>query len=264
MESFIQTIQRHPYYKVYWMGEKPIIVYEDHRFVVPILWLARQRGLIDSDVNMVRFDAHMDAIDFDESHLGDFQKLEGFGAVFDFCHDHLKREDDDWVTFALHQKLFDQVLTFCDGDDGDNPRYAERMFRIKRLDGILDVGGEFSDVSLRDEYGEMWDVAGWNFPHGLNDAPVLLDFDCDYFAHLWRGLPYSWADEFFEIEFCSRKSSEPQVSSWSNLLFARKIVEKAPFVTICLESEFCGGLQHSRRILQKLNTYLFDACLPLN
>lgn len=257
MKEFLSVIRDHKYYKVFMTGEKPVIVFDDHRFVVPILWLARKTGMIDENINMVRFDGHLDALDFQKDILGEFRAVDSFEAMFRFCEKKLKIEDDDWLSFVLHERIIKNVLTFCDRSDAINPAYADRMFRINRFDGILAHQGEFSQTPILKNHQELWDLVGWS-KFGINDAPVLLDIDCDYFTYQWRGEPYPWTDEFYKIEF----SNGPSLTAgFSNRSFIDKIIERSPFVTICLEPDFCGGKESAWKILEKLAHCMFDGLL---
>ena len=100
---------------------------------------------------MVRFDAHLDALNFKESILKEFRTINRFEDVFRFCEQRLSGIDDDWLTFALHEGLINNVLTFCDGKGEVNQNYADRIFKIKHLDGVLYDQGEFADDTKKEK-----------------------------------------------------------------------------------------------------------------
>src|SRR3990167_3738146 len=95
MERFTGSIKEHKYYQVLMAGAKPVIVFDDHRFVIPVLWLARQCGIIGLNINMVRYDGHLDNLDYDQGLSPVFTALKSFDEAFDFADRQMKKEDDD-------------------------------------------------------------------------------------------------------------------------------------------------------------------------
>jgi hypothetical protein len=250
MENFIKQIQEHPYYQVTMFGDKPIIVFEDHRFVIPILWLAQKMQVIDGNINMIRFDGHFDALNYQKAIDHPYRRLTDFSSAYEFAKDKLGAIDDDWQTFAFDQNLVNRVLIFCDRKEETNVKYADRIFSLKRLDGILGYNGEFADETPQ----PVWDVIGWKIPGIMDNSPVLLDIDCDYFTYQWRGSILPWQKEFYEKEF----SPKSEAHGWSNRSFMELLIAKAPFVTICLEPDFCGGREHANQILSDLQKNIFN------
>lgn len=227
MQEFIKTLEKHRYYKIFLMEKKPVIVFDDHRFVVPVLWLAHQHGIIDQTIDMVRFDGHLDNLDFNPNIKEDFAKLKNFDEAFLFAEEKLKKEDDDWLAFSLDQKLCDRVVNIYEGHDQPNPRYAQKMIQFKGWSRIPDGSGLFEVIE--------------------EEGPLLLDIDCDYFTFKWRGSIQPWNDVFYQKEFSGPSRG-----------LAEQIIARAPFVTICLEPDFCGGVENARGILRNLSKFLFN------
>lgn len=221
---FVEAIRRHKYYKVFLMGEKPIIVFEDHRFVIPVLWLAHQCRILSPQVNMFRFDGHLDNLDYDQELSPAFKALRTFGEAFEFAENQMKKEDDDWLMLALDQKLINKALTICGRADEPNPRYGERNFKLASLNAVSGNDKEFLG------------------------GPVLLDIDCDYFVFQSQKKWSAWTTEMYEKEFSN--------------FHIEKVLETAPFVTICRETDFCGGPENVRDILGQMNTFIFSGALP--
>ncbi len=200
-------------------GPKPVIVYDDHRFVVPVLWLAHQHGIIDGKTSMVRFDAHYDALDVKPQVGEDFKKLKDFARVFAFCRDHLGPIDDDWQSFVFQTNLIQHVYLFCNRKDQLQSPHLNRM-----------------SITRNFEYNETLDKA----------KSIVLDIDCDHFVYAANGKIHPWSEELYHKEFSEYFS------------FMQKIVQRSPFITICLEPDFCGGRDKAHLILEQLKKLFFS------
>lgn len=233
MRELTGVISQNPYYRVNEKHQKPVIVFDDHRFVVPVLWLAKKLGITGPSMSLVRFDGHYDALPVGPDLIAGFGELKNFDDVVKFCAHKLGGIDDDWQSFAFEAELVEQSLIFCGREDEVPECWAGRLRRIKSAGKIFETPG-----------------AGM----GLHKVPLVLDIDCDYFTYHWQGKIFPWTDEQYDNEFSSgTKAGGRSVLSW-----LRQIIEQSPFVTVSLEPDFCGGRENSLKILDDLKDLIFN------
>ncbi len=261
MVDFVKKLRDHSYYNVYMLNEKPIIVFEDHRFVIPVLWLAQKLEVISPGIDMIRFDAHMDAVECDSGIQGIYSTIEDFNGVFEFARTKLRQNDDDWLTFATDVELVGNSVTFHEGSQSGTERHREKIYRLSCLEGELASRGQFGD-HVNSEH-PINSIVGWDWSKkSLRSAPILLDIDCDYFTFSWRGKTFPWQRSFYQDEF-SPTAEDVEMNGWTNLKFIKIIIKRAPFVTICLEHGCCGGKDNAKAILGSLNSVLFEDVINL-
>ena len=276
MSEFVETIKEHDYYKLYFLNSKPIIIYEDHRFIVPILWLAKKHKLINSGINMFCMDGHIDGLlhQKNKDKIKNFANLSSFEDVFIFCRDQLGTMDDDWIKLLMDCDLLNDIVVAGDNrnhfDDKEYVDVNKEKHRLRTMfgfEGSFDYQGSLADLARPDLYNELWQIIGWeNVPRKgfeMDSVPILFDIDCDYFIYSWRGRSYAWRKDFYEIEF-NKISSYDSASGWSGREFLLKLLDRAPFITIALESVCSGGKQESKNILGELNSQLFNGVIDLN
>lgn len=112
-----------------------VVIYDDHRFILPVLWCARKEGLIDNLPTLMTWDYHFDnnidhaSIDNAPQALSVDQSVE---EVFDFA-DKLQGDDDTWLTAAMEGGLVgDAIYGFLPSTDGDGFRAMGSGYRDRR------------------------------------------------------------------------------------------------------------------------------------
>ena len=95
----------------------------------------------------------------------------------------------------------------------------------------------------------------------MADTPILFDIDCDYFTFQWRGRTNAWLAKFYDEEFSTKASTYFSTKGWSNLILMTRLIQRAPFVTMAIEPDFCGEIADARQIVKCLNDKLFNGVI---
>lgn len=259
--EFIEQLLANGYYAVFGPEERPVIVFRDHRFLVPVLWLARQTGMVREGTDMFRFDAHLDCAGLEEGRAAErFRQARDFSEVFGLARAVLSDRDDDWLALALEAGLVGRCVTVGPPDSAGG-RYAGRSYTVPMLEGLLDSRRKPRPEAVP----ELWEAAGWPLAEPrMADTPVLLDIDCDYFSFRWRGGQNAWLDRFYEREFDKRPVDCGAGQARSPHWFMRSLIGRAPFVTVAVEPDFCGGEAEARGILGQLDRRFFNGVIDLS
>lgn len=242
-------------YTAYAVGDQRIMSYESHRFILPVLWMAREMGVIDRPVNVVYFDRHPDALEPPEivKKSNAFNNMIFFDQVFDYARDRMSFCNDDWVKMAMNMGLVQDALLI--GGDSHIPQIFDVKYvdvndnahLIKRLPSLAEAFKDYrhwTDPSMEKILGVDYDSQGLHFK---KDISLWLDIDLDYFTVVRDRHIYSWHDELFQAEFYTENAQ-----SWSGQRFFYELFKKSPIVTVARESEFCGGQAECDYIWQTL------------
>lgn len=205
---------------------KEILIHEDHRWVLPLVVDAQQRGLLPRPVPVALFDRHTDCAQ-------PRRPLPAIATVEDalrLCEDHLSPHDDDWLIAGIETGILADVFLFgVDDRMGDLP---------------LAVGNQAV-------FGR-WEMPGFLPEVGVNarrllegSGPILLDIDLDCFAYAYRDQVWPWSEEIFAHQFSGEQTL------W------RSLVQRAGLITVCREAGCCGGDAHADRIWNLCRKFLF-------
>lgn len=277
MEDFVLTVSKNHYYRCYSNDGQPIFVYEDHRFIVPILWFAQSKNIITYPINLVYFDKHHDALldPKGKEIVSEIAKAKTFNDVFRIVSDNLSPRDDTWLRVLMDLEIVKDAVVIgslrnagyqWEENKADLNEKGHLLENISSLECAFDYQEKLSDWSKCVSLEPLWAILGWEYNiykkhFVINDnTPILLDFDLDYFTFNWRGRNYSWQDDFYGIEFDTQSSYET-TEGWSGEKFLNKLIKRAPFVTIAKESGCCGGKQESASVLENLNNKLFSGAI---
>lgn len=274
IDKFLTAIKNIDYYHYYDFNGKPIIVYDDHRFIVPILWQAKSMGIIKCPLNIIYFDQHHDALEPQkrEEIARDFKKAKCLGEVYHITQEKLGVNDDDWLRVAMDLAIVKDAVLIGHPSGADFQRdqlekyigldgEAHLLKNIYSLEGAFRYQGALADWAKDYLLKPIWDIIGWkSIPKSgftMDEQPVLVDFDLDYFTFPWRGRNYAWRDDFYNKEF-DEISSYSTTTGWSGEKFLNKLIQKASFITIAREPRCCGGKEESDSILNKLSEKFFN------
>jgi hypothetical protein len=272
MKKFLDIIKDKNYYKCYSIGDKPIIIYEGHRFIVPILWLAKMNNIINFPINFICFDRHTDTLDNPDKNremINRMQNSKNFNDVFDFVDKELHENNDDWLKLLMNLNFIQDAVIIGGGatsnyrqeldyiDSGGNKHLIKNL---SNLENAFEYQGTLSDISKNHQFKQIWDIIGWEYIQKkrfiMQNKPIFLDFDLDYFTFQWRGRNYAWQNNFYHYEF-DHETKYFTTNGWSGAKFLNKLIKRTPFITIAKESKCCGGKDESSRILEKLNDKFF-------
>ena len=103
----------------------PVVMYEDHRFILPVILEAQKEGVIPTPSVLVGFDQHHDALP-PRSGLGEIPRLHKDGYPPEefqtMVCDHLSPQDDDWLRAGMELGLISDAVVFGVRDRHDVDR----------------------------------------------------------------------------------------------------------------------------------------------
>lgn len=267
----MQRLSHRANFHTYSVDGKPVVLYEDHRSLVFVLWHALHTAkVLTAPPMLVYFDQHDDAKAPSSAAMLAAQTLRKSSTekdILSFVEWDLGVLDDDWLFGAMELGVVgDAVLVGCE-DAGNLGRFdstyvdhtgiSHRIWHLDHLWDALENKGSLTDQCRRSELSPLWDALGWN-PQGYfatEAVNLVLDFDLDCFAGRFAGCTLPWPPDIFANSF-ARRSVElnGRISAQEFLLALR---DQSPFVTIARESPFCGGTAHSQQILETLDQILW-------
>jgi len=248
-------------------------LHENHRWVLPIIHYAQERGTLPKPCTLVMFDAHHDAKR--PSCIEEICRIRKAGITIKnlicLCKDKLCRHDGDWVKAAMELGLIDDAVIFGVEDrwssnrlksfkDHRGDRHRVELLGLPRLE--LEPQGSLSDIAQEGFY-ELWNILDWQcisnegFTFAKCAKKILLDFDLDCFVINWRDYLFPWPDEVFEKEFFT-PSTHWSTEGWTGKKLLDELVSRAALLTIARESKSCGNGEKADQILGKVNHFLFD------
>jgi hypothetical protein len=262
------------------LDDVPVIVHEDHRWLLPIAYFAQEKKLLPKPCTLTVFDQHDDGVKPDCT-PGLLDPNISLRALIDLCQApprqstavapelsrHLRPLDDDWVKAGMELGIFGDAVIFGGWERGgrrdssqlytDKATGKPHSIKIVSLPkAALSFKGELSDWAR--EFEPIWKILGWtqkggfHFEDGLPKALLSIDLDC--FACSCHGQTFSWPTKLFEAEFLS----PTYCSEWTGKRFLHSLIAKAGIVAIARESECTGGPEESQLILEGLNSHAFD------
>ena len=250
---------------------KTIILYDDHRWILNVLFEACVLNLFHNIVpNVIYFDYHDDGfpthITLNKLGVDNVKDIDAraFLSMVEFDVRHF---DDNWITTGMELGLINNVV--CIGQEAndnidlwENNEYLDKRgvchkgYCIRHLQEELKQGGVF-DRNLRvtdDIISSIRNIFDYS-EHGFwaeVKSPFILDFDLDCFTSNETGEQRAWSEEQFKECYFSN----PEVYD-----FMCSLIDRVQVITICREPKCCGGLGESNKILGYLDRYFFDGAL---
>lgn len=281
MRLTLAELRQDPLYQFGSFGETPVVIYDDDRWLLPVLASAQSDGLLPQPALLVAFDLHHDALP-PRNGLGDIPSIRAGGypkeALFDLVRNHLSALDDDWIKAGMELGLISDAVAYGvhEGQPNvatthrDHLGHEHRLFIQVGLPGSeLEYQGHLSDLARSEGLSGYWDVLGWEhsgrggrfgFRRGLPKIIVNIDLDC--FAMYWRGYHLPWPDEVFEKEF-HKVSDYFSTDGLAGVDVFRDFCQRAGMITIAREPNCTGGPEKGATILRRVNRYLFGGELRL-
>ncbi len=281
IDMFLTVIKNSDYYSHYDFNGKSVIVYDDHRFIVPILWLAKSIGMIKCPLNMVYFDQHHDANDQKEDRDEKFKaaikilkKTKSFEEAFEITQNGgIRKSNDTWLKVLMDLAIVKDAVLIGGNANSDFKKYIEEGYvdvdekthqfkNIGMLKGVFDSKKILGNNYHEELFKPTRDIIGWYLGSKgrtatMNKEPILLDFDLDYFTFYCSRGHYIWDERFYHDEF-DVISNYHTTAGWSGKKFLNKLIQRAPFITIAREPTFCGGKEKTDNILNKLSEKFFN------
>ena len=268
----LSEIRRRTNYNIAYYKKKPVVIYDSHRCIIPTLWLSAFEGFFEKPYDIVFFDRHADTRKPLDATINSIKELinngPNFYDIYSLAEFKLNSINDDWLFSAMEMGLIENAVLIGGSENSplpyntytDHTHKIHNIYNIPCLSGAFYYQGDFSDLARKCELQALWDIIGWEIHNGhfqMNDKPILLDFDLDFFTFKWRSITKAWLHEFFNEEF-GLSNQHPPVDGWSGQLFVKSLVNKAPLITIAKETSICGGEQEVSDILNELNSFIFE------
>lgn len=253
------------------MGEihKPVIVYDDHRTILNVLFFARMRGILKQAPNLIFFDWHDDACVRIRKRMLSANKPKRFTEkeyerFWRFVEFKCSPNDDDWLSSGMYFDLIKHAVR-VGGEESSNietlneffKHKQHHMYAISHFDFETKSQGCFENrFSQKPEDNShirsIFDMR-WNTDEDVeNDVPLVLDFDLDCFTGSVGDTRIAWPEQVFYRRYVENRYAY-------NLLYRTAL--RAEFITICREPYYCGGIGEANKIISYLDKYLFDGQL---
>lgn len=256
--------------KVY---NKDVFIFEDHRYILNILFSAFFHKKLIEPPTLVYFDKHDDGRD----PIVSIEKLKrirkekpDLKKMWSFIEWELSPLDDDWLKVGMELGLIgDAILIGCTSADNfkdfrnsyrDHLGEEHLIFKVGHIwDGLLQKGW-LVDRAQKSKYCEIWNLLGIeNNPRiSINSerqkTKVILDFDLDCFTTYFQEDILPWPYEYFKKYFI-----KPYGKNYNRAKeFTDKLIRTAEFITIARESDYCGSFHNNAMILDSVNDIIFD------
>ncbi len=259
------------------IGDSPVMIFRDHRWTLPVLYLAGQMGRLELPARLVTFDRHRDSLppDSGRDELTRWRRNPGgLEELIRLVRDVLSPRDDDWILSGMELGLISGAVRFGTEPDGMETvtRYTDgfgvehRVFHLERPARELSWKGAFAGSGHSGESDGPAGVLPWD-PEtrtvGAGRGGLLLDFDLDFFTIGWDLHVFPFSAGVYNTEFfvpC-------QAAGYDDLrpaAFLREIVRASGAVSIACEPAFCGGASNAGTILEDLNRFLLGSALDLS
>lgn len=255
----------------YTFHDKHIMLYDDHRTLLNVLFEAKRLGTLPQTPNLIYFDLHDDAcVSLPKSQLLERMGVKNLSEAtskqfWSFVEFDLSELDDDWLLAGMELDLIGNAVLIGQEENTNiqdlHGRYVtedkieHELFSIPHLKNSLDSRGCLGDHIIKEPYYQnVRDILQFHnrqFDKG-NIRPFVLDFDLDCFTTECRGKTYAWPEDIFRMEY----NENYDVQRFMETLLAR-----ASFITICREPGCCGGLGEASKILSYLDRYFFYGTL---
>jgi len=213
---------------------KDIIIYEDHRFTVNALYYYYQKTNT-KHLNAFIFDKHCDLrdiTDVSKQYITENPKAT-FQELYNFVEFQLSEDDNDWCKAAMEMQLLKNYHLL----------FAERIRNVNET-SYSDFKGNIHSI----QYINKKEINNLKSHIDLLNTPFFLDFDLDCFSYYSKDT----------IKAMNLSEIKKHIDYDTNVIFFKTLVNKASFISICFESDHCGGFNESRKIFNSINKLFFD------
>jgi len=253
-------------------------IHDDHRFVLPLVYNAQEKGLLPKPCKIVSFDFHKDTGDVKDElkrEITELIKKEYSLSELIEVTERLGGNDDDWIQAGMNLGIFSDAIIFgvnyCFDEEDKCQEITDILGKKHHIEirsyfpGVmLGFKGELSDLLYKTTYKHLWDLLGWEyvgnpeykFKFKENNKKILLDIDLDAFTMEWDKFTFPWEDEVFEDRF--HKPGYGPTSEWSGKKFNDDLINQSGLITIAREPGCCGGEEKMDIIYSKVKKYLFN------
>jgi hypothetical protein len=253
-------------------SESEVIIYEDHRTILNVIYHLKNERNITSGLDIIMFDKHDDFCTPRASALrkvSSFLKTPSPEKLFQIVEFDLNVLDDDWVKMGMELGLIGNVFLFNSDESSVHIReaYKTKKFGTKYLYNIGDVWsalgyhGKLNDPIKR-EYTQLWNDLGWEMIDGkfrlsANRPKFIFDIDLDCFSTQILGKTIAIPEEIIIPRLTDY--SNPSYHYYHNSQkFMKDLIKYSEIVTLCFENGCCGGIREAHKIFNMVDYVLFE------
>jgi len=274
----IYGLSNHTNIEVYSFHDKYIILYDDHRSILNVLFETKKLGLFSTTPNIIFFDKHDDACN-PRINVKDLLEKWGIDKIEDvssrdfwsFVEFELSGLDDDWLLAGMELGLINHAVVIGQTENSNmrdlnnlfesSDGKVHELFDISHLNYSIGSRGCLGDNVIKEPYYEnVRNIFEYNQPpYGRYDKfskevtnPIVLDFDLDCFTTECENNVYAWPEAIFREKYYENEEVQ---------YFMHKLINRSTIITICREPACCGGLGESNKILGYLDRYFFNGWL---
>ncbi len=255
--------------------ESDVVVYEDHRTILNVLFYLKTHTKIEFPVNVILFDDHDDACEPSKEALRKIKKFNKktptLSEFWSFTEFDLRYMDDDWIKAGMELNLIDTLFLFnsTQSDLKFNETYKTQDFGTKKLYNLGNLWNALShrgclyDVIKRKEFGQLWEDFGWiyNKENGrFTFQPTkkfIVDFDLDCFATEVLGKRIAIPTDVL-IEKFTEHHQPSHHYYYTYEIFVKDLIKQSEITTLCFENGFCGGYKQAFKIFEVVDYLFFD------
>lgn len=280
--SSIYGLSFHSNIETFSFHDKYIVVYDDHRSILNVLFETKKLGLFSTTPNLIFFDRHDDACNPGICSKKLFEKW-GVDKIEDvsssefwtFVEFDLSGLDDDWLLAGMELGLINNAIVIGQGENTnilnmdyifeDSNRGQHELYDIPHINHSIGSRGCLGDNVIAEPYYEnVRNIFEYNQPpYGRYydkwskevTKPFVLDFDLDCFTTVCEDKRFAWPEAIFKTNYYDNDDVQ---------YFMQRLINRSSIITICREPKCCGGLGESNKILWYLDNYFFDGCLNTN
>ncbi|MCU0439033.1 MAG: UPF0489 family protein [Raineya sp.] len=249
-------------------AEKDVVIYEDHRTILNILYWLKQTRYINTSIDLITFDRHTDFCDISPETIKKISKPNlTFQQLYQIVEFELNPLDDDWIKAGMEANLINNCFLLS-AENLDEPflqEYKTKKWGKKKYYYLGDVWYLFDykqvlNDPLNEGCKEFWESFGWNFDYKSskfidNRHPFVLDFDLDCFSTEIMTKNIAIPEELLQDSF-NKNINNYNFNSVRH--FLKYLIEESQIVTICIENSYCGGIRQAQRIFNAIDYLLFD------
>lgn len=267
-------------YRILSLREKHVVIYDDHRWILPLIFEAQEDKLVPRPCTLVTFDRHHDAIVPLPPALEvitDIRAREtNYVDVVELVESNLSTNNNDWLRAGMELGILGDIINFgaretrnVQAEFEDHLGNNRKIHFLNLPGGTLQHQGSLADIAKSEELQPIWDVLGWerNHPDGIfcfakGRERIILDFDLDCFAMDWTDYLFPWDEEVWKEEF-HKFSDYWSTKGLSGADVVNGLIDKAGLISIARSPIHCGGPAKVEKILSDVNRFLFYGELPL-
>ncbi len=280
--TLIYQLSFHTNIETYGFDDKYIVLYDDHRSILNVLFEAKKLGLFSTTPNLIFFDRHDDACNPNIC-SNDFYKKCGVNKIEDvsnrdfwnFVEFDLSNLDDDWLLAGMELDLINHAVVIGQHENSNMKSMdyiykstdgkVHELFDISHLNWSIGDRGCLGDNIIKDpSYKKIRNIFEYNqdqqnstyqkFSNKVT-KPFVLDFDLDCFTTECEDRMFAWPETIFREKYYDNIDVR---------FFMEQLIKRSSIITICREPKCCGGIGESNKILWYLDNYFFDGCLNTN